>query len=160
MFQHFTPEARRALDVCHVMARGDRAGTEHLLLGLIDEWLEVAEAVREELGVDLADLHARIGSLEGTGSPLGSPLGAEMEPRYAPDARRALMFAQDESWRLDDLCIGTEHLLLGLIREPQGGGGRVLREAGLALDGLRRRVVIVKSRPLPGEDPGATAIGA
>ena len=104
-----------------------------------------------------------LGVLDALGEALdlGAPPGGEfLQLGHAAGHRRALMLAQDEAWRLDDPCIGTEHLLLGLLREPEGRGGTVLREAGLHLDDLRRRIVKIKQRPLPDDDEGSLPIRA
>ncbi len=133
MFQRFTPEARRALDGCFRRAETARAGTDHLLLGLLEEWSDVAAAVAEDLGLHLPALRAGVERLLRP----GQPIARDCERSYTPGARRALMFAQEEAWRLDDACIGTEHLLLGLTRESDGSAGRVLRATGVRLDELR-----------------------
>lgn len=131
---HLTERARKA--VVHgeeeAWQRGWRnVRTEHLLLGMIWERDNVAAVILRHLGVDLDALKNEIDNT--------SPSD---EPDDVPDTSAAACvdLAHDEARELNNNYIGTEHLLLGLIREPHGLGGRILRDSGVTLDDARREV--------------------
>ena len=111
-------------------------GTEHILLGLIHEGEGVAAKALETLGVDLADTRARV---EATIGPSGEePYGS---PPFTPRAKKVLELALREALQLGHNYIGTEHILLGLVREGEGVAAQVLVAQGVALADVRQKVI-------------------
>ncbi len=111
-------------------------GTEHLLLALIDEGDGVAAKALEQLGVELEVVRDRVAATVGvTGTaPTGSP-------PFTPRAKRVLELSLREALQLGHNYIGTEHMLLGLVREGEGVGAQVLVSLGLDLSKVREQVV-------------------
>jgi ATP-dependent Clp protease ATP-binding subunit ClpC len=143
MFERFTDAARRAVVLAQEEAAGlghDYIGTEHLLLGLLADRDGVAGRAAAEVGLDAATARAAVADIVGRGK--GQPSG---HIPFTPPAKKALEYALREALALGDGFIGTEHLLLGLIREQQGVGARVLAEAAGGLDAVRERVLAVRA---------------
>jgi Clp amino terminal domain, pathogenicity island component len=139
MFERFTDRARRVVVLAQEEARGlnhNFIGTEHLLLGLIHEGEGVAPMVLESLGVSLEAVRARVVEVAGRGE--GSPV--EQIP-FTPRAKKVLELSLREALALSHNYIGTEHILLGLIREREGIAGQVLTEFGADHDEVREQVV-------------------
>jgi ATP-dependent Clp protease ATP-binding subunit ClpA len=156
----FSPGAKAALEagLRESLSVGHNfIGTEHILLGLIREPEPQLAAVLAGAGADIDDLVARVERALPTRSIV------EMAPdilgfeRYTEFARRAVIeLAQDEVRLLTHNYVGTEHLLLGLLREGQGGAARALGELGIELDPVRERVrqiVGVGDEPIFGDVP-------
>src|SRR3989338_7950703 len=125
MFNRFTERARKVLVLAKEEARRfnhDYIGTEHILLGLIREGEGVACAVLQNLGVDLERLRIEIEKLVSAGST-AQVLG---DIPFTPRAKKALELAADEARALGHNYIGTEHILLGLLREEEGIASQVL----------------------------------
>ena len=141
-FDRFTPRARNVLDLAQDEGRRlrhDYLGTEHLLLGLIREERGLAARVlRHEMGVDLPTVRSAVEAIVGRGT--ATPPG---ELRLTPRAKRVLELARDEAKRLRHDYVGTEHLLLGVMREGEGVGAAVLASRGIALPRLRSEVLLV-----------------
>ncbi len=116
-------------------------GTEHLLLGLVREGEGVAAKVLEDLGVELIQVRSAVESVIGRGDRI--VLG---EIGLTPRAKKVIELAVDEARRLNHRYIGTEHLLLGLIREGEGIAAGVLESLGLNLEKVRRQTVTVLSQ--------------
>ena len=138
MWQRFTERARRV--VFFAQEEAARLGenyvsTEHLLLGLVRENDSVAARILDSLGVSLARIRADI---ERNVSKGEGRMGPDMQ--LTPRAKRVIDLAYDEARQLNNNYIGTEHLLLGLIREGDGLAGRVLAKLGVDLDRTRREV--------------------
>jgi ATP-dependent Clp protease ATP-binding subunit ClpC len=139
MFERFTDRARRVVVLAQEEARmleHDYIGTEHLLLGLIREGEGVAAKALRALEVDLDTLHREVEALVGRGqqpSPGHIP--------FTPRAKKALELALRESVQLGHDYIGTEHLLLGLIREGDGPAAQVLKQRGIELNTVRQEVI-------------------
>ncbi len=135
------PHARRALTLAHEEAHGyshNYIGTEHVLLGVIRESEGVGARSLGSLGVDL---HAAREVVETIVGGVGSPVAGEVPPPgwmpYTPRVRKVIGLAIEESRRLGDDHIGTEHLLLGIIHEGEGVANVILEKAG-ALDKVAR----------------------
>ena len=132
MFERFTDRARRVVVLAQEEARllnHNYIGTEHLLLGLIDEEEGVAaRGVLESLDVSLADARAQVEEIIGHGGQ--SPSG---HIPFTPRAKKVLEMALREALQLGHNYIGTEHILLGLIREGEGVAAQVLSTFGLDL---------------------------
>ncbi|HEX5322769.1 MAG TPA: Clp protease N-terminal domain-containing protein, partial [Capsulimonadaceae bacterium] len=138
MWQRFTERARKV--VFYAQEEAGRLGenyvsTEHLLLGLVRENDSVAARILDRLGVSLGRIRSEIERQVTRGD---GRLGQDMQ--LTPRAKRVIDLAYDEARQLNNNYIGTEHLLLGLIREGEGLAGRVLSKLGVDLDRTRREV--------------------
>lgn len=139
VFERFTDRARRVVVLAQEEARllnHNYIGTEHLLLGLLHEGEGVAAQTLGSLDVALEAVRARVEALIGEGAQ--SPSG---HIPFTPRAKKVLELALREALQLGHSFIGTEHLLLGLIREGQGVGAQVLAELGVDLRRVRDQVV-------------------
>jgi ATP-dependent Clp protease ATP-binding subunit ClpC len=112
-------------------------GTEHVLLGLIKEGHGVAAKAIQNLGVDLQKIRHAI---EAT-IPIGPDEVSKGARRYTPRTEQAINFAIQEADDLNHNYVGTEHILLGLLRERDGVAGQILENFGLRLDGVRSEIV-------------------
>ena len=134
----FTERARRALNVAEAEAKSfnhNYLGTEHLLLGVVQEPEGIGAQVLNRLGVETFRVREVIERVVGRGA--APPLGKlELVPR----AKRSIELAFDESRRRNHNYVGTEHLLLGLLREETGIAAQVLTELGVTLAGAREEV--------------------
>jgi hypothetical protein len=113
-------------------------GTEHILLGLIHEEEGVAAKVLDSLGISLGAVRERVRETIG---PAGSTTTGS--PPFTPRAKKVLELALREALQLDHNYIGTEHMLLGLVREGEGVAAQVLVQLGAGLDRVRERVIEV-----------------
>jgi len=141
MFERFTDRARRVVVLAQEEARllnHDWIGTEHLLLGLIHEHEGVAAKALEGLGVSLATVRSET---EKAVKPGKKPPQSAHIP-FTPRAKKILELSLREALQLRHDYIGTEHLLLGLVREGEGVGAQVL--AKLGVDGLRARQAVLQ----------------
>lgn len=134
--ERFTQRARRVLSLAHQEAermRQNYIGTEHLLLGLIREDGGVAGRVLRELGLEAERVQEIVERLTGTGTSPGGKLD------LSPGTQQVLEYAVDEARRLGHHYIGTEHLLLGLVRYGEGVANDVLRKLGVTPEQIRRQ---------------------
>ena len=134
----FTDAARRVLARAEAEARRldhDWIGTEHLALALAADEDGEAGRILRRLGVDATTLDAELSEIIGPGG------GARGAPRLTPRTRRVIERAVEERMRLGDAEIGTGHLLLGLLREPEGIGAHLLARAGAEHDVVRQEVL-------------------
>jgi ATP-dependent Clp protease ATP-binding subunit ClpC len=134
--ERFTQRARRVLSLAHQEAermRHNYIGTEHLLLGLIKEEGGVAGRVLRELGLEADRVQETIERITGTGQYSGGKLD------LSPGTQQVLEFAVDEARKLGHHYIGTEHLLLGLVRYGEGVALDVLRKLGITPEQIRRQ---------------------
>jgi len=139
MFERFTERARRVIILAQEEAKRlnhSAVGTEHILLGIIREGEGVASKVLESLNINPERVRAEIESAIGRGER--TPYE---EVAFTPRAKKVLELALDEARRLGHNYIGTEHLLLGLIREGEGVAARVLEAMGADLERVRSQVV-------------------
>jgi hypothetical protein len=143
-FDKFTDRARKVLTLAQDEARRfnhNYIGTEHLLLGLVREGEGVAARAFENMNVDLAKVRAAVEFIIGRGDrPITGEVG------LTPRAKRIIELAIDEARRLGHNYIGTEHLLLGIIREGEGIAAGVLESLGVNLDKARHEVIRVLSQ--------------
>ncbi|HEY1074142.1 MAG TPA: Clp protease N-terminal domain-containing protein [Patescibacteria group bacterium] len=143
MWQRFTERARRVVFFAQEEAArlGENyVGTEHLLLGLIRESDSVAGRILDQLGIPLVRIRADIERQVTRGN---GNLGQEMQLTHR--GKRVFDFAYEEARLLDDKHVGTEHLLLALIREEDGLAARVLKKLGADLARTRREVYHMQS---------------
>lgn len=138
MFERFTDRARRAMALAQEEAQRHHSGvgTEHLLLGLIQEGEGVAAKALEALGISLETVSQQIQEIIGPAKP--PPSG---HSRFSPRAKQVLKLSLREALQLGHHYIGTEHLLLGLMREGEGVAAQVLVKLGADLSGVRQQVI-------------------
>ncbi len=149
MFNRFTERARKVIVYAKEEARRfnhDYIGTEHLLLGLIREGEGVAAAVLQKLGLDLETIRLEVEKLVQPG-PQTQVLG---DIPFTPRSKKALELSAEEARALGHNYIGTEHLLLGLVKEGEGMAYRVLLNLGLDLGKLRNEVMELLGSGIPG----------
>jgi len=149
MFNRFTERARKVIVFAKEEARRfnhDYIGTEHLLLGLIREGEGVASAVLQKLGLDLETIRIEVEKLVQPG-PQTQVLG---DIPFTPRSKKALELSAEEARALGHNYIGTEHLLLGLIKEGEGMAYRVLLNLGLDLGKVRNEVMDLLGSGIPG----------
>jgi ATP-dependent Clp protease ATP-binding subunit ClpC len=140
-FNKFTERARKVLHLAQEEAQRlhhNYIGTEHLLLGLVREGEGVAAKVLTSFGVDLEQVRKAVEDIIGRGDRI--VLG---EIGFTPRAKKVIELAVDEARRLNHHYIGTEHLLLGLLREGEGIGAGVLESFGLNLPEVRAKTIEV-----------------
>ena len=160
MFGRFTDEARRVLDRALGEARAlnsIRIGTEHILLGLVQERGGVAAEALESLGISLDAVRQQIEEITGQGHEAPAP----SHQQYTLRAKRALDLSLREALQLGHHHIGTEHILLGLLREREGPAAQVLIELGADLGLVRQQVLRLLEDAESAEDgEGAEGGGA
>ncbi|MEO6989435.1 MAG: ATP-dependent Clp protease ATP-binding subunit, partial [Aquihabitans sp.] len=168
MFERFTDRARRVVVLAQEEARllnHNYIGTEHILLGLIHEGEGVAAKALESLGISLEGVRSQVEEIIGQGG--SSPSG---HIPFTPRAKKVLELSLREALQLGHNYIGTEHILLGLIREGEGVAAQVLVKLGADLSRVRQQVIQLLSgysgqggQGAPGgagEKAGATSGGA
>jgi ATP-dependent Clp protease ATP-binding subunit ClpA len=139
MFEKFTERARRVVVLAQdeaVMLHHNRIGTEHLLLGLIREGEGVAARALESLGVSLEAVRQQVEEIIGRGEQ--APSG---HIPFTPRAKKVLELSLREALQLGHNYIGTEHILLGLLREGEGLAAQVLVKLGADLNRVRQQVI-------------------
>ncbi|MDO8488831.1 MAG: ATP-dependent Clp protease ATP-binding subunit, partial [Candidatus Omnitrophota bacterium] len=159
MFNRFTERARKVIILAKEEARRfnhDYIGTEHILLGLIREGEGVAAAVLQKLDISLENIRIEIEKLVQPG-PTTQIIG---DIPFTPRAKKALELAAEEARSLGHNYIGTEHLLLGLIREGEGIASQVLLNLGMDLNSVRNEVMGLLGSSLPGMGSGGGAAAA
>jgi ATP-dependent Clp protease ATP-binding subunit ClpC len=140
VFERFTDRARRVVVLAQEESRmldHDYIGTEHLLLGLIREGEGVAAQVLESMDISLAVVRQQVEEIIGRGGKAG-PTG---HIPFTPRAKKVMELSLREALALGHNYIGTEHLLLGLIREGEGVAAQVLEKMGADLNSVRQAVV-------------------
>ena len=139
MFERFTDRARRVVVLAQEEARmlnHNYIGTEHILLGLIHEGEGVAAKALESLGISLEAVRAQVQEIIGEGQQ--APSG---HIPFTPRAKKVLELSLREALQLGHNYIGTEHILLGLIREGEGVAAQVLNKLGADLNRVRQQVI-------------------
>ena len=139
MFERFTEKAIKVIMLAQEEARRlghNFVGTEQILLGLIGEGTGVAAKVLKSMGVNLKDARIEVEKIIGRGSGF-----VAVEIPFTPRAKRVLELSLEEARQLGHNYIGTEHLLLGLIREGEGVAARVLENLGVNLSKVRTQVI-------------------
>ncbi|MDN6814873.1 MAG: AAA family ATPase, partial [Corynebacterium variabile] len=139
MFERFTDRARRVVVLAQEEARAlnhNYIGTEHILLGLIHEGEGVAAKALESMGISLEAVRTEVEDIIGTG---GHPPSGYIP--FTPRAKKVLELALREALQLGHKYIGTEHILLGLIREGEGVAAQVLVKLGADLSRVRQQVI-------------------
>ncbi len=150
MFERFTDRARRVVVLAQEEARmlnHNYIGTEHVLLGLIHEGEGVAARSLESLGISLEAVRSQVEEIIGQGQ--AAPVG---HIPFTPRAKKMLELSLREARQLGHNYIGTEHILLGLIREGEGVAAQVLQKLGADLNGVRQQVIQLLSGCTGGGD--------
>ncbi|MCA9798322.1 MAG: ATP-dependent Clp protease ATP-binding subunit [Cyanobacteria bacterium HKST-UBA04] len=153
MFERFTEKAIKVIMLAQEEARRlghNFVGTEQILLGLIGEGTGIAAKTLKGMGVNLKEARAEVEKIIGRGSGF-----VAVEIPFTPRAKRVLELSWDEARQLGHNYIGTEHLLLGLIREGEGVAARVLENLGVDLTKVRSNVI-----RMLGETRGSAATAA
>src|SRR5829696_8247547 len=144
LFENFTERARESLTRAEEEARALKhryIGTEHQLLGLLRVEDGVAAKVLASLDVELEAARGRVEKIIGRGSqPVSGPIGLTLR------AKTVVALAVEEGKRLNHHYVGTEHLLLGLVREGEGVAAGVLESLGVNLEKVRAQVMQVVSQ--------------
>src|SRR3970040_2099619 len=146
-FDKFTERARRVLTLAQEEAQRfnhNYIGTEHLLLGLVREGDGVAAKVLSNLGVELNKVRSAVEFIIGRGDRATTG-----EIGLTPRAKRVIELAVDEARRLNHSYIGTEHLLLGLVREGEGIAAGVLESLGVTLERVRGETTRILAQNQP-----------
>ena len=154
MFERFTERARQVVVLAQDEARAlahDYIGTEHLLLGILREEEGIGARVLESLGVTVDRTRNQVVRIVGRGEQLASG-----QIPFTPHAKRALELALREATSLGHNDIGTEHILLGLVRAGDGVGAQVLAQFGLYAEHVREEVI----RTLSGQGPSPMLVAA
>ncbi len=139
MFKRFTDRARRVVVQAQEEARmlnHSYIGTEHILLGLIDEGDGIGAKALESLGISLDTVRQQIEEITGRGQHM--PSG---HIPFTPQAKKVLQLSLRESEQLGHDYIGTEHILLGLLRQGDGVAAQVLVKVGADLNRVRQQVI-------------------
>ncbi len=158
MFERFTDRARRVVVLAQEEARllnHNYIGTEHILLGLIHEGEGVAAKALESLGISLEAVRAQVEEIIGQGG--SSPSG---HIPFTPRAKKVLELSLREALQLGHNYIGTEHILLGLIREGEGVAAQVLVKLGADLSRVRQQVIQLLSGYAGQKEPSSSGTAA
>ncbi len=155
MFERFTERARQVVVLAQDEARAlkhNYIGTEHILLGLLREEEGLAARVLESLDITVEEVRAQVARIVGQGDEVTTG-----QIPFTPRAKKVLELALREALSLGHNYIGTEHILLGLVREGEGVAAQILKKLGAELVGVRAAVVELLSgyrgEPAATEDP-------
>ncbi len=155
---NFTPRAQQVLALARKEAdrfHHNYVGTEHLLLGLINLGQGVAVNVLQKMGLDLQTVRSAVEKQVGTG-PESKPSG---NIPYTPRVKKVLALAGKEAKALNHSYVGTEHILLGLLREGEGVAARVLKSLDVDIERCRNEILAELDPNFSGETEEATAAG-
>ncbi len=154
MFERFSRRARQAVVLAQEEARDlghDYIGTEHVLLGLVREDDGIAAIVLRDLGITATQVRAQVEEIVGRGK--GSPSG---HIPFTPRAKKVLELSLREAMQFGHNYIGTEHVLLGVIREGKGVAAQILVKQGANLPAVRQAILAELGEPDPGESKAET----
>ncbi len=157
-FDRFNDRAKRVLALAQdeaIRFNHNYIGTEHLLLGLVREGEGVAARVLDSLGVELSKVRTAVEFIIGRGDSTTSPSEITLSPR----TKKVIELAIDEARKLGHSHVGTEHLLLGLVREGEGIASGVLESLGVSLEKVRHQVIATLGQQHPATPEAAAAGG-
>src|SRR5215813_3699544 len=140
MYERFTDRARKVMQLANQEAQRfnhEYIGTEHVLLGLIKEGSGVAANVLKNLDVDLRKIRLEVEKLVQSGPDMVTMGKLPQTPR----AKKVIEYSMEEARNLNHNYVGTEHILLGLLREQEGVAAQVLMNLGLKLEDVREEVL-------------------
>ncbi len=138
LFGRFTERAQKVMALSQeeaIRLKHSNVGTEHILLGLVREGEGIAAKALYAIGVTPEKIQKEVESLIGVGTEL------HHTPQYTPRAKKVIELSMDEARKLGHSYVGTEHILLGLIREGEGVAARVLSNLGVSLNKARQQVL-------------------
>lgn len=138
MFGRFTERAQKVLALSQEEALRlghNNIGTEHILLGLIKEGEGIAAKALKSLDIDSEKIQQEVEQLIGKGESTNQTI------HYTPRAKKVIELSMDEARKLNHSYVGTEHILLGLIREGEGVAARVFNNLGVSLNKARQQVL-------------------
>src|SRR5688500_15291755 len=154
MYERFTDRARKVMQLANQEAQRfnhEYIGTEHILLGLVKEGSGVAANVLKNLDVDLRKIRLEVEKIVQSGPDMVTMGKLPQTPR----AKKVIEYAIEEARNLNHNYVGTEHLLLGLLREQEGVAAQVLMNLGLKLEDVREEVLnLLGHNPESGEGGG------
>ena len=151
MYERFTDRARKVMQLANQEAQRfnhEYIGTEHMLLGLVKEGSGVAANVLKNLEVDLRKIRLEVEKIVQTGPDMVTMGKLPQTPR----AKKVIEYAMEEARNLNHNYVGTEHLLLGLLREQEGVAAQVLMNLGLKLEDVREEVLNLLGHGLEGAE--------
>ena len=155
MYERFTDRARKVMQLATQEAQRfnhEYIGTEHILLGLVKEGSGVAANVLKNLDVDLRKIRLEVEKLVQSGPEMVTMGKLPQTPR----AKKVIEYSMEEARNLNHNYVGTEHILLGLLREQEGVAAQVLMNLGLKLEEVREEVLNLLGHGLEGEGGGET----
>src|SRR5205809_5794527 len=152
MYERFTDRARKVMQLANQEAQRfnhEYIGTEHILLGLVKEGSGVAANVLKNLDIDLRKIRLEVEKIVQHG-PGGEQVVMGRLP-HTPRAKKVIEYSVEEARNLNHNYVGTEHLLLGLLREQEGVAAQVLMNLGLKLEDVREEVLNLLGHNMPNE---------
>ncbi len=155
MYERFTDRARKVMQLANQEAQRfnhEYIGTEHILLGLVKEGSGVAANVLKNLDIDLRKIRTEVEKLVQTGSG-GDQVVLGKLP-HTPRAKKVMEYSMEEARNLNHNYVGTEHLLLGLLREQEGVAAQVLMNLGMKLEDVREEVLNLLGHNMPESNEG------
>jgi ATP-dependent Clp protease ATP-binding subunit ClpC len=159
MYERFTDRARKVMQLANQEAQRfnhEYIGTEHILLGLVKEGSGVAANVLKNLDVDLRKIRLEVEKLVQSGPDMVTMGKLPQTPR----AKKVIEYAVEEARNLNHNYVGTEHLLLGLLREEEGVAAQVLRNLGLKLEDVREEVLNLLGHNMESGESGGSGGGS
>jgi ATP-dependent Clp protease ATP-binding subunit ClpC len=153
MYERFTDRARKVMQLANQEAQRfnhEYIGTEHILLGLVKEGSGVAANVLKNLDIDLRKIRLEVEKIVQTGP--GSEMVTMGKLPQTPRAKKVIEYSIEEARNLNHNYVGTEHLLLGLLREQEGVAAQVLMNLGLKLEDVREEVLNLLGHNMPSNE--------
>ncbi|MFO1442045.1 ATP-dependent protease ATP-binding subunit ClpC [Bacillus sp. Bva_UNVM-123] len=158
MFGRFTERAQKVLALAQeeaIRLGHNNIGTEHILLGLVREGEGIAAKALYALGLGSDKIQQEVENLIGRGKD-----SSQAPPHYTPRAKKVIELSMDEARKLGHSYVGTEHILLGLIREGEGVAARVLNNLGVSLNKARQQVLQLLGSNESGSHQGGSSVNA
>jgi len=156
MYERFTDRARKVMQLANQEAQRfnhEYIGTEHILLGLVKEGSGVAANVLKNLDIDLRKIRLEVEKIVQSGPDMVTMGKLPQTPR----AKKVIEYSIEEARNLNHNYVGTEHLLLGLLREQEGVAAQVLMNLGLKLEEVREEVLNLLGHNMPTEESGSSS---
>src|SRR5438477_2390818 len=156
MYERFTDRARKVMQLANQEAQRfnhEYIGTEHILLGLVKEGSGVAANVLKHLDIDLRKIRLEVEKIVQSGPDMVTMGKLPQTPR----AKKVIEYSIEEARNLNHNYVGTEHLLLGLLREQEGVAAQVLMNLGLKLEDVREEVLNLLGHNMPTEESGGSS---
>src|SRR4026209_2189574 len=161
MYERFTDRARKVMQLANQEAQRfnhEYIGTEHILLGLVKEGSGVAANVLKTLAIDLRKIRLEVEKIVQTGQ--GSEMVTMGKLPQTPRAKKVIEYSIEEARNLNHNYVGTEHLLLGLLREQEGVAAQVLMNLGLKLEDVREEVLNLLGHNMESGGGGSESSGS